>query len=735
MRIFATPADERMKPHRLTPEFAASAPGAARTHAVVFSLTAAVGAVAWSTIAAAQSPPIAEIVVTARRVASDTFDLPASVDRVDRDAITAGRQQVNFSESVGGVPGLVARDRQNYAQDVQVSVRGFGARATFGIRGVRVYVDGIPATLPDGQGQLTNIDLSSTDRIEVLRGPFSALYGNSSGGVIQTFTETGAGAPTLTLGATAGSYGLQKPSVKIVGGTDSLGYVASYSEFETDGYRDHSAAERDIGNLKLDWNIGGSDKLSFVVNTLDLPKAQDPLGLTRAQYDTNPRGVDPSALQFNTRKTVDQTQEGLTWQHSINDENSLQVMIYNGTRGAVQYQAIPVAAQANPQHPGGVIDLSRDYEGLDVHLTSNFDMLTRPLTLVVGLTYDSLDEVRKGYQNFVGTTLGVQGALRRNENNNAETHDAYLQASWHIAPKVTLDAGLRSVNFDFVSEDHYIVGTNGNDSGATNYSATLPALGLLYSANDRVHLYLTAGRGFETPTLNELAYRPDGQPGLNLALQAAKSDNYEVGAKLRLSAASQVTAALFETDTKNEIVTQTNVGGRSTFQNAGATRRRGAEISWTTSSGTDWHSQVSYTWLDAVYQDGFLTCTATPCAAPNVPIAAGNKIPGIPDQSLYGLFSWTHFQHWRADAEARYLTKVFVNDLNNDSAASYSIASLSGSYLTKVGHWQLTTFVRVDNLFDKQYAGSVIVNEGNSRFFEPAPGRTWAAGLTGAFAF
>jgi iron complex outermembrane receptor protein len=263
----------------------------------------------------------------------------------------------------------------------------------------------------------------------------------------------------------------------------------------------------------------------------------------------------------------------------------------------------------------------------------------------------------------------------------------------------------------------------------------LPALGVLYSATDRVHLYLSAGRGFETPTLNELAYRPDGKPGLNLALQAAESDNYELGAKLRLSTQSQLTAAIFETDTTNEIVTQTNVGGRSTYQNASATRRRGTEISWATASGSDWHAQVAYTWLDAVYQDGFLTCTATPCAAPNVPIAAGNKIPGIPDQILYGLFSWTHFQHWRADAEARYLTKVFVNDLNSDSAASYSIASLAGSYVTKVGSWQLTAFARVDNLFDKQYAGSVIVNEGNGRFFEPAPGRTYAAGLTAAFGF
>jgi iron complex outermembrane receptor protein len=298
-----------------------------------------------------------------------------------------------------------------------------------------------------------------------------------------------------------------------------------------------------------------------------------------------------------------------------------------------------------------------------------------------------------------------------------------------------LDAGIRAVDFEFVSQDHYIVGVNGNDSGTTSYSATLPALGLLYAATDRMHLYLTAGRGFETPTLNELAYRPNGQPGLNLALQPADSDNAELGAKLRLSASSQLTAAVFQTDTKNEIVTQTNVGGRSTYQNAGRTQRRGTELSWTTASGSDWHSQVSYTWLDAIYRDAFLTCTATPCATPNVPIAAGNKIPGIPEQTLYGSFSWTHFQHWRIDAEARYLTKVFVNDLNSDSAASYSLAAVSGGYETKVGSWQLSAFVRVDNLLDEAYAGSVIVNEGNSRFFEPAPGRTWAAGFTGSFAF
>ena len=196
---------------------------------------------------------LAPVVVTATRTEASAFDVPASIDRIGGDAIRDGRAQVNISESLGGVPGLVARDRQNYAQDVQISVRGFGARSTFGIRGVRLYVDGIPATLPDGQGQITNVDLGSSDRIEVLRGPFSALYGNSSGGVIQVFTEEGSGAPALDASVSGGSFGSRRVGAKASGAVGDVGYVVSGSVFNTDGYRDHSAAERHIGNAKLTW--------------------------------------------------------------------------------------------------------------------------------------------------------------------------------------------------------------------------------------------------------------------------------------------------------------------------------------------------------------------------------------------------------------------------------------------------------------------------------------------------
>jgi len=683
---------------------------------------------------ASDTARLGPVVVTATRTEAAPFDIPASIDRIGGEGIRDAHLQVNISESLGGVPGLLARDRQNYAQDVQISVRGFGARSTFGIRGVRLYVDGIPATLPDGQGQISNVDLGTADRIEILRGPFSALYGNSSGGVIQVFTEEGRGAPTFGASVAAGSWGTRREAMRASGASGGFGWVVGASEFETDGYRDHSAAERRLGNAKLTLQATQDDRFTLVVNSVALPRAQDPLGLTRAQFDTNPRGVDPVAIQFDTRKTVDQTQLGLTWDRRLTATQTLRALVYHGHRNTQQFQAIPTGAQANPLHPGGVIVLGRDYSGADLRWSYASTLAQRPVSLVAGLSYDLLDEHRQGYQNFVGTTVGVQGALRRDEDNQVRSTDPYAQGSWNFAPRWTLHAGVRHSSVRFVSTDHYIVGPNPDDSGRVSYSATLPVAGLLFAATERLHLYATAGRGFETPTLNELAYRPNNQTGLNLALQAARSTSVEAGAKWRDDAGNAATAALFETHTEHEIVTLSNVGGRSTFQNAGATRRRGLETQWSRDWGPDLHAQVAYTWIDARYRDAFMTCTATPCAVPNVPIAGGSRIPGIARQSLYGAFGWLPALGWRGGVEARALSRVYVNDLNNDAAGGFAIASADLGYTARLGAWTLNGFARVDNLFDRRYAGSVIVNEGNARYFEPAPGRAWTLGASANFA-
>jgi iron complex outermembrane receptor protein len=679
---------------------------------------------------------LAPVVVTATRTEVRALDVPASISRVDGSEVRDGHALVNISESLGGVPGLIAHDRQNYAQDVQISVRGFGARSTFGIRGVRLYVDGIPATLPDGQGQISNVELGSVDRIEVLRGPFSALYGNSSGGVVQVFTAEGMNPPSLSFGVSAGSFGALRLGAQASGVTSTgLGYDVSASRFRTDGYRDHSATERTLGNAKLTLHPDTDSKLTLIANSLALPKAQDPMGLTRAQYVANPRGVDPSALGYDTRKTVNQTQFGVVYERRVDAANAVRVLAYLGHRGTEQFQSIPASTQTGALNPGGVIVLGRDYEGVDFRWTWKARLLDGPLTVVGGAAYDSLTEHRQGYLNFIGTTLGVQGALRRDERNDVTSVDPYLQLNWQFAPQWSLDAGVRRSRVSFNSVDAYVVGANPDDSGSASYGATLPVLGLMFKPASGLHLYVAGGRGFETPTLNELAYRSGGQTGLNFGLQAATSTSVEAGVKAELPGWGEFTAAAFRTDTAHEIVTQTNVGGRSTYQNAGATRRTGLELGWSATYLENLRAQLAASLLNATYEDAFLTCTASPCAAPTVPVAAGNRIPGISRGTLFAALNWLPPLGWRGGVEARYVTSVMVNDANSDAAPRYAVAAATLGYVAQLGRWELGGFVRGDNLFNRRYAGSVIVNEGNGRYFEPAPGRTWLASTSATLRF
>ena len=722
----------------------------------LFNYAAVPAAVVGACLAAAAAPAVAQtlapVTVTATRTELPPFDVPASVDVIDGERLRGdGRAQLNLSESLSLTPGIAARDRQNQAQDLQLSVRGFGARSTFGVRGVRIYVDGIPATMPDGQGQLSHIDLGSASRVEVLRGPFSSLYGNSSGGVVQVFTERGEGPPVITPSFAFGSDGFYRGGLRaagsigstgVAGGAGMLGYSLGVSKISTNGYRDHSAADRTLANARLDLSLATGGQLTLIANRVEV-KADDPLGLTRAQFDANPRGVDPVATQFNTRKTVTQTQGGLVYTHPLGGGNQLRAMVYTGARDTVQFQAIPPGAQAAPSSPGGVIDLERSYSGVDLRFTAQTTLGSRPLEVVAGLSYDTLREQRRGFQNFTGSganqVLGVQGNLRRNETNHAENLDPYAQATWKIDPKWTVNAGIRRSSVSFDSADQYIVTGNGNDSGSTKYSATLPVAGVTYAATPDLRYYASAGKGFETPTFNEIAYRASGGTGLNFNLKPSLSSNVEAGVKWRTPTGSttrvETSAAVFHTATRDEIVTQTNLGGRSTFQNAGATRRQGFELASSLSLPQNWLAQLSYTWLDARYRDAFLTCVAAPCATPNVAVPAGNRIPGIARSSLALEAGWRPAQGFRGGVEARYLSSVHVNDANSDAAGSYFITAAHVGYVVVAGKWRFATTARIDNLTDKKYAGSVIVNEGNNRFFEPAAGRTYLLSATGSYSF
>ncbi|HVE52717.1 MAG TPA: TonB-dependent receptor, partial [Ramlibacter sp.] len=594
-------------------------------------------------LAAAQglAQTLPPVTITATRTEADPFDVPASVTVIDGESMRrAGRPEINISESLAIVPGVAARDRWNFAQDLQLSIRGFGSRSTFGVRGVRLYVDGIPATMPDGQGQLGHVDLASAGRVEVLRGPFSVLYGNSSGGVVQVTTDPGEGRPQVGASVIAGSYGLRHPGVRLSGSTSGVRYVASANRLEFDGWREHSAVSRDIGNLRLDFEPAEGRRWTLVANAMDL-RAQDPLGLTRAQFETDPRRVDPAAIAFDTRKAVRQHQVGAIHEARLAGGNTLRALGYAGRRSTLQFQSIPVSTQAPPLHPGGVIGLEREYAGADLRWTHKRG---RDFQVVAGLAYETMREHRRGWQNFVGTTLGVQGALRRDEDNQVTNLDPYLQGMWRPDPRWTVTAGVRRGAVHFRSDDNFITGPNGDDSGSVRYSATLPALAALFAVSPHLHAYAAFGRGFETPTFNELAYRPTGAPGLNFALKPSRSDNFELGLKGRTAPEAslrvQWNAALFETRTRDELVTQTNSGGRSTFQNAGATRRRGLEFDVAARLAGDWKLQFAQTWLDARYLDAFRTCAGTPCATPTLVVPAGNQIPGTARSSTAAEVAW-----------------------------------------------------------------------------------------------
>ncbi len=676
---------------------------------------------------------LAPVVVTSTQIERTAFETPASVDLITGEQMRADQLQVNLSESLGRVPGLLIQNRQNYAQDLQVSIRGFGSRSTFGVRGLRLYVDGIPATMPDGQGQTSGMDIASIDRVEVLRGPFSALYGNSSGGVIQVFTEEGDGPPTISSSLAAGSDDQWRYGLKASGSTGdepgALDYLLSTSRYTTQGYRDHSGARKNLANAKLGLLLDDDSKLTLVMNSVDV-KADDPQGLTYDEFMNSPRDAAPNALLFNTRKTVRQTQGGLTYERRIDADNELRLMAYYGQRQTEQYQAIPVAAQQAPTHSGGVINLGRDYGGVDARWTSRLNLAHKPLTLIGGVAYDTLTEDRRGYENFVGNQLGVQGKLRRKESNEIWNIDPYLQASWEFAERWTLDAGVRYSTVRFNSDDHYINDGNGDDSGSVRYSKALPMAALRYQATDDLNLYATVGRGFETPTFNELSYRADRLPGLNFALQPSVNTSVEVGAKARLGT-GLLTAALFQTRTDNEIVAADADGGRTTYRNAGRTRRNGFELSWSGEVARDWQGYLAYTWLDARYRDSFYDGEQTPANL----VPSGNQIPGIARQSLFAALTWAPPQGWRAGIEGRYLSKIYVNDHNSEAAPGYFTAAVHAGYLWRWQDWTLDAFARIDNALDRHYAGSAIINAGFGRYYEPAPGRNWTAGMNVSYQF
>jgi iron complex outermembrane receptor protein len=682
-----------------------------------------------SNITQAQEQTLQSVLVTAGRLQSREFETPASTFSVDQNAISNSGAQVNLSDALTLAPGVVSMNRNNYAQDVQLSIRGFGARTPFGLRGIRIIADDIPLTTPDGQGQASSISLTSVDHLEVLSGPLAQLYGNSSGGVIQTQTRQATNTPQGSLQTYLGSYGLVRTDWQASTRFEHLGVVADLSTFKIDGWRSNSAAKREQFNGVLTYDAQSDTQIKWVLNSFRMPTAQDPLGLNASQLQINPSQAGTNALIDQTQKSVEQDQIGWVMHHALNADLKLQLRLYHGNRENTQTQA---SSSALTPQVGSWVGLQRTYDGLGLQLKGRENTHNVDWDWVFGVDLDRSSENR---QSGI-TNSGVITPAPTSVQNVASNSDFYLQSNAYLSDKWTLTAGLRH---DQVKIDNTNF-SNASLGGSSNFSTYTPVMGLVWHAQERLNLYTNAGLGFETPTTTETAYSLSGSTvaaAFNSGLRASQSHNFEIGLKWLPTPMQWVNAALFHITTNNDIVATTNVSGKTVYGNVAQTSREGFELSMLNASDQHFHQQLAWGLIKAKYDASFTESTGL--------IAAGNAMPAIPQNTLSTALKWSEKGYLNKgtsapegmevefDVTAR--SSMWANDANSIAASSYGYAAGYAMLDLKVheryalGPLSLEAYAAINNMTNRSYVGSVIVNSSNAAYFEPGLPRNWTLGL------
>nr|WP_305793143.1 TonB-dependent receptor [Sedimenticola hydrogenitrophicus] len=669
---------------------------------------------------------LGDITVQATRVDKSLYKVPAAVGYVDKDDIQFGRQQLGLDESLVKVPGLFMQNRYNFAQDLRISIRGFGSRSSFGIRGIKLYVDGIPATLPDGQGGVDSIDIGSLDRIEVVRGPASSLYGTASGGVINMYTEDGPeDQPFIEARTSFGSYNFRKHQLKAGGQADRLNYLVNLSRLELDGYRDHSETENVLLNTKFRYDIDQSSDVTLTFNAVDSPEADDPGGLRRTGNAFNVDLSTPSAaqrnnLRFDAGESVKQQQLGLLYNKSIGAQHQFTLRNYYVFR---DFDAkLPFGYFGGPLVPsGGIVDLQRFFVGGGGQYSYTGALSGMKNRFSVGLDIDNQMDERVNYTNIIDSN--VIGPKSLDQDEDVFSWGLYMQNELALSDSLELTLGARYDEVEFDFSDRYFV-DGSDDSGNITFSEISPRVGLLWSLNNALNVYGNLGTSFETPSSREFA-NPTAAGGFNPALKAQTAVNYELGIKGALTPRSDYELALFRIETDNELILAgQNPAGSDYYTNAGETLRHGLEASVNLQPMPGVNLSLAYTYSDfefSRFTDGSGTSFK------------GNRIPGIPEHTAFAELAYYAPSGFYAIWDTQYVDKVFVDNANSDSASSYGVSNLRLGYSRYYGETEVTTFLGINNIFDKQYIGSVRVNEANSRYFEPAPERNLFAGIAVRF--
>jgi iron complex outermembrane recepter protein len=650
----------------------------------------------------ATSEALDEIVVTATRMRTPVREVPRSISVVGQERIQNATQQLGLDEALSVVPGLYMQNRYNFAQDLRVSLRGFGSRSGFGIRGIRIYVDGIPETLPDGQAQVDSIDLGSAKTIEVLRGPASSLYGNASGGVIAIETELTDLSPFVEGGVAGGELGFEKYRVKTGGSFDSVDYLFNAAKQELDGYRDHSRFRGTLLNGKVGVSITDNDRLTVAVNHTDQPEAQDPGGINAAEAAADFRAARDVNVLFNAGEALSQQRVGLVYER---DRPSGDLLLRN-------YYVWRDFSNELPFVGGGAVDLQRFFYGVGAQYTPH-GMLPEALQLTAGIDLDVQDDDRRRFDN----NQGVRGDLVFDQQERVDSIGIYLQGSYQLSDDLTLSAGLRYDELTFEINDHFLA--DGDDSGEIDFDELSPSAGLNYSFGEHV-VFGSFSRSFETPTTTELA-NPDSSGGFNQALAPQLADNYELGIKGERNGFFYE-LSVFRIDLTDELVPFELPGspGRTFFANAGESERNGVEtaLSWQHESG--FGADLSYTYSDFTFEE---------FVDENGNDLAGARLPGLPRHFGYAGVSYRTDNGLFARLESIYSGSLYADSANTTEVDSYVVTNFRASREFQNGSWLIRPYLGVNNIFDERYFSNIRINAFGGRYYEAAPDRNFYAGV------
>ena len=658
-----------------------------------------------SSLSVAQGAGLGPIVITPTIVEKISDEKPAAISVIGQAEIQLGSEQLGLDESLGRVPGLFTLNRYNFAQDLRLSIRGFGARSSFGIRGIKVIVDGIPETLPDGQGSVDGIDIGSASQITVIRSPSSSLYGNASGGVILIESERGPMIPFAEARATFGDYNFKKQQLKTGGDTGKLNYLLNLSDTTIDGYRDHSKFENNQLNTRLEARLSTTSSLLTTIHHTDQPAADDPGGLTSAEAASDPTQARAQNLSFDAGEELKQTRIGLLYKTSLSENHDLEARIYNTDRDF---------SNKLPFQNGGIVKLDRDFYGIGVKYTVEGDLGDKPNRLLVGIDFDRQDDDRSRFDNLQGVT----GAQTFKQNELVTSLGAFLQNETKLSDIAEFTVGIRFDEVKFNVNDQFLA--DGDDSGDINFDQVSPMVGISIRRSSNTHLYATISSAFETPTTTEFA-NPDGG-GFNQSLEAQESINYEIGIKTKTSS-YRFEAALFHIDIDNELTPFELPAqpGRIFFENAGSSSRNGLELSYTRQLAEQLRLSMAYTYSDFTF-DRFTDTNGNEFD--------GNHSPGIPQDLLYLDFSWFGDPGFYAKWDVTYTGEIYADNANQISVESSTVSNLRLGHNVFYDDWEVASFLGVNNLFDEDYNDNIRINAFGGRYFEPAPERNAYVGIT-----